>query len=606
MTTSGGSSAEPHRSLSRWWRRHRTRWSLPLVIVAVIVVLAVIDHLGSHQIRQVDQPAASVLEPAANGTVSVALDRPWEGFNPNTPAGAVSATPTLLDQVLPSAYVISPTKLVPVVNSALLLSVETLSTAPLVIQYQINPAAVWSDGVPVRATDFIYAWQSQRGTGVDVNGQADEVASTLGYQDISSITGSHGDETVTVHFTQPFTDWRLLFNHMVPAHIAEKVGWNEGFARFSPSVDLSAGPYVLSQVSGREAVLKTNPRWWGTKPVLRQVNVFYAPTSAAWTALLGGTNQSVAAPRYAASAAINAASSLPNTVSTSAQSLGFVELEFNLSAPTTARTVVREALAHMIDRTGIISQTVGVVQPSTGLMDDHLAVPGQTQYQPSSAANSYAEVDLATASTLLKSAGYTLADNGAFENASGKPLTIRLDVEVNDPWVVATAGEVERELRAAGVSVEPFNVPGPVALAQDAAANTFDAALVDRTASPFLTETAPWFSQDPTLQVGPYSQNWSNFNDPGVNVLFHQASRALNPDTGALDYAQVDDQLWDNMVGLPLFVEPGFVANGVQVADVTYNPSEDGIFWNLPLWTTLEPQSTKGKATVTTTATGTS
>ena len=59
--------------------------------------------------------------------------------------------------------------------------------------------------------------------------------------------------------------------------------------------------------------------------------------------------------------------------------------------------------------------------------------------------------------------------------------------------------------------------------------------------------------------------------------------------TGGAIYAQIDDQLWDQMVALPLFGEPAFVANGVQMANVQYNPSVDGILWNVALWTTLKP-----------------
>ena len=43
------------------------------------------------------------------------------------------------------------------------------------------------------------------------------------------------------------------------------------------------------------------------------------------------------------------------------------------------------------------------------------------------------------------------------------------------------------------------------------------------------------------------------------------------------------------MIGLPLFAEPSFVGNGVQIQNVQYNPSIDGILWNLSLWTTLKP-----------------
>src|SRR5208283_2939204 len=116
-------------------------------------------HVGSQRISQVDSaPAAQV--PVAGGGATVDLGRSWSGFNPGTPAGAQSSTPTLLSSVLPSAYVMTP-KLVPQVNAALLVSVEATSTTPLTVQYVINPKAVWSDGVPVTADDFVYAWQTQ-------------------------------------------------------------------------------------------------------------------------------------------------------------------------------------------------------------------------------------------------------------------------------------------------------------------------------------------------------------------------------------------------------------------------------------------------------------
>ena len=62
---------------------------------------------------------------------------------------------------------------------------------------------MWSDGVPVTADDFIYAWQSQRGDGVDVDGRPDQVASTLGYRDVASVVPSNDGKTVTVTFSTP-------------------------------------------------------------------------------------------------------------------------------------------------------------------------------------------------------------------------------------------------------------------------------------------------------------------------------------------------------------------------------------------------------------------
>ena len=120
-----------------------------------------------------------------------------------------------------------------------------------------------------------------------MDGQPDQVASTLGYRDVSSVTPSHGGKTVTVVFSAPFTDWRVMFSDMVPAHIASRVGWNHGFDTFDPAIDLSAGPLMLKSVSSEgTAVLVRNPKWWGVPSVLDKVTVQVAQDQAAWTRAL--------------------------------------------------------------------------------------------------------------------------------------------------------------------------------------------------------------------------------------------------------------------------------------------------------------------------------
>ncbi len=88
-------------------------------------------------------------------------------------------------------------------------------------------------------------------------GRPDSVASTLGYRDIDSLTGSNGGKTVTVVFHTPFADWASLFDDLLPAHIAETVGWNHGFDHFDPAVLVSGGPW---QVVSWVARLRDRPR----------------------------------------------------------------------------------------------------------------------------------------------------------------------------------------------------------------------------------------------------------------------------------------------------------------------------------------------------------
>ncbi len=588
MSPTGAEPVERRQRIASLWRQYRAQWTLPLVIIVIIGLVALVDRLGSHKISQVDQANTSVLVSAGGGQATVELDRPWAGLNPNTAAGAASSTPTLLASVLPSAYTVNP-KLVPQVNSNLLLSVEATSTSPLVVQYIINPRAVWSDGVPVSADDFIYMWKAEQGGGVDVDGQPDQIASTLGYRDVESVVGSHGGKTVTVKFSTPFTDWRVMFDHMVPAHIARRVGWNRGFDSFNPSVDLSAGPFVVQSASSGSAVLVRNPRWWGTPANLDRVVVNVAPNQEAWAAALASGNRTVVQPQTFDLGSLNQVTSMPNTQSDVHPSLDLVDLEFNVTAPTTSTTAARQLIAHAIDRNDLLNRTFGTIDSGLVINDDHLALAFQSNYNPSPASAAYDTRDLDTTDRLLKSLGYHEDPAGNYVDATGAPFVVRLAVESGVPWTSDVGALLSSQLRAAGIQVDTIAVDGPAGLVRAAANDSYDMAVVTRTSSPYQTSTANWYSGTVGATGTAGSEDWSNYDDPSVDQLFIRAAAALNPTSGQAIYGQIDDQLWNQMVALPLFGEPGLVANGVQIANVEYNATVDGVFWNLATWVTLKP-----------------
>ena len=147
-------------------------------------------------------------------------------------------------------------------------SASVVKANPQTVVYQINPKAAWSDGVPISASDFIYAWQAQSGNPKfkDAGGKPFLPASSAGYNQIASVTGSNGGKTVTVVYSKPYGDWQSLFsqaNPLLPAHIAQKVGFDSGYASFSPSVDISGGPYMIqSYAKGEDLVEVRNPHYW--------------------------------------------------------------------------------------------------------------------------------------------------------------------------------------------------------------------------------------------------------------------------------------------------------------------------------------------------------
>ena len=75
--------------------------------------------------------------------------------------------------------------------------------------------------------------------------------------------------------------------------------------------------------------------------------------------------------------------------------------------------------------------------------------------------------------------------------------------------------------------------------------------------------------------------------------------------TGSAIYGQIDDQLWDQMVALPLFAEPGMLADGAEIANVEYNDTADGVLWNVATWALLRP-GPPGTSAPTTSTTSTS
>ncbi len=68
------------------------------------------------------------------------------------------------------------------INDEFLDSAEQTSEDPQTVVYKIKQNAVWSDGTPVSADDFIYLWENCNGTNKD-----NDVASTTGYDQIESV-----------------------------------------------------------------------------------------------------------------------------------------------------------------------------------------------------------------------------------------------------------------------------------------------------------------------------------------------------------------------------------------------------------------------------------
>jgi peptide/nickel transport system substrate-binding protein len=547
----------------------------------------------------------------AGGTISLGISQSPTGCNPHTVSGDNPTTGLLLDGVLPSPYTVDPQGSVSQ-NQNLITQGEVVSLKPETIVYTLNPKARWADGVPITAADFIYNWQQQRS---DPSAAQDTVATILGYKDIESVKGSNSGRTVTVKFKTPFADWEMLFANLMPAHILEKLGWNPTCSTVDPAIDISGGPFEIATASATTVRLIDNPHWWGVKPNSRSIVIHIASSTdqlAQW--MRSGYTQMVL-PSTVTPSFLTQMASLPGTQTQVDVSNTLLQLEMASGPEARLSPDMRFALALTLNRQEIVNQEADWAKPGTLVADSHLFVQGQPGYHASPSTASPGSVPTTSSSTtttligqvggvnfpttpvldqaaaLMTASGF-VRDGSPWHTAFGVPFTLGLVVDDGDPWATATAPLVQSQLEAGGFSVVLYYVQSAADAGAVLANGYADLALLPRTSTPFLSQTLSWY----TMALGPPGQNgsqdWSGYSDSRFTQLVTSASQQLAENTAAADYAQADTQLWNEMVGLPLFAEPSTLVWSRSLGGVQPTPRSDSLLWYAQFWAVEKPEST--------------
>ncbi|MHB1582918.1 MAG: ABC transporter family substrate-binding protein [Acidimicrobiales bacterium] len=562
--------------------------------------------------------SASPLNPwvaGLGGTLTLGIDQAPTGCNPNARNGDTVADRLVLAPVLPSAFVTSSGDQ-PVYDSAVINQAEVVSPSPLTVVYTLNPHAVWSDGTPITAADFVYAWQQQRGPvatpfGFEEAGST-AAATSLGYRDIRSVTGSNRGRTVTVVFSTPFADWKMLFHDLLPVSVLQRTGWDPACRSVDPAIDLSGGPFELSSVTADQIVLTRNPRWWGQTPDLARIVVRIARDATELARWVTTGKVQVVQPSWFGTSFLASVSDHPAVSSAEEISAVFLQLEFATATGPTADLRLRQAVAHAIDRQSLVTQLVGPIDTEITPAASHLysqgqpaypgpvpapvQVAGQPTYHPPpppttpTAAMPYPLVAQPSETTsLLAQIGYVPDPQGVWGQPDGKPLVLRLVVDAGDEWASATAAVIVHQLTAAGLDVATTSEPTAQATGSALANGQADMALLPMTATPYPSEALAWYTPllGPPGQYG--SADWSNYDDPTLNTLLTKASRELSPVTASPMYAQADLMLWKAMVALPLFAEPEAMAWSSDTTGEGLSVDRADLLWSPGVWANRVP-----------------
>lgn len=523
---------------------------------------------------------------AQQAQINVAVPYLPSNFNPVTPAGDTQVTRAVMAGVWPSAFYVD-SRFQPVLDSGFLNSAELVSTNPETVVYEIKPQARWSDGVAISASDFIYNWEAQRGgAGLLEPGGAKVLAnSTIGYSDIKSVTGSNNGKTVTVVFRHYFSEWEALFSPLVPAHVSQRVGWNSGFTKPSPLVEVSGGPYEISTfIPGRLISLVRNPRYWGRKASLGTINFVVDPDPSLYpNQFQNSIINLVHTPAH--SILYSDLSSLVGVKTLLVPSLVTEELVFNLTSAPFNDFRLRKAVALAIDRSAITDYAIGSYVPEATPAGNNIFPKGIPQYQNDGQA--YMTSDVSGARSLLGSAGYTLSSAGQMEK-NGIPLKVRISVDSSDQQLLLVEQLIIRELGTVGITAVADNYSAGTLQSSILPSHKFDMAIV-----------AQKGSQNASFEVQRYSSagvgagyNYSGYSSSQADSLMAKAASELDPGTSAGVYNQLDKLIWKDLPSIPLYSVPDILAYDSGYFFIGQSSGKSTVFWNASSWT-YRPRSGK-------------
>ena len=545
---------------------HQRRRPLRLAAVFLAFALVTVACGGGGG----DDTGSSSTAVKEGGTLSYAADQEPTGFNNNTSKDNGTSVLNVVINMFPPVFRLHPDYSVRL-NQELMDSAAQTGADPQTIVYKIKQNAIWSDGTPVSADDFVYLWKNLNGS---IRGN--DVASTTGYDQIRSVKGSDNGKTVTVVFKQPFTDWKSLFYGLLPAHYMAKApgGWNTGLDRHPERIPVN-GPYRISGWDqGLSLTLARNDRYFGPKAHLDSIVFRFLPESTTQPAALQNNEVDLIYPQPQLDL-VAQVKALPDVRSELNIGLSFEHLDFNFDNEHLAVANVRKAIATGLNLTEVVNRTVRQFTDQAQPLGNRIWLPGQKYYQDHF--GRYGKGDVAAATRLLEDAGYTRGADGIYAKG-GKRLSLRISTTAGNQLRETQEQLIQAQLKQIGIDLKIVNADNRKLFGDWLPNGNFDIANFGWVGNPFAISS----NQDIYRSGG--GSNYGNYASRKVDQLFNQAVREVDEARSAELGNQIDRQLTADMATIPLYAKPTYLAVRDTFTNIGDNATQEGPFWNSNLW----------------------
>lgn len=525
-------------------------------------------------------PAAQLQQ---GGTLTFAIEKNVPNWNVNSSEGNVFETGMAVKTFLPYVFETTP-DLKQVLNEDVMVSAEQTSTSPQTIVYKIRPEAVWSDGTPITADDFVFQWKTMNGKDCP----ACAAAQNAGFDQIESITGSEGGKTVTLVFGTPYADWQNLFasgTPLYPAHIAAQQGdlntpaglaaaWN-WFGATVPTY--SGGPFQVADWQDNVALTLTpNPRWYGaTKSALDSLIMRVITEASQEPIALQNNEVQVIYPQPQVDL-VQQVQNIPGVSQYQGLGLTWEHLDLNLQNEYLADEPLRDAIFAATNVQSIIDSTVGQFNEDVTPLKSHMFVPGIDGYEdylpPEQGSG-----DVERARQILTEAGYTnIAEGQQLTRPDGRAVPpLRIRYTVGNAIRQTTAELIQAQVRPLGINLEivPTDDLGGTTSTGDYDLIVF--AWVQTPAS-FSNAQQTWLSTS--------DSNYGKYNNPEVDRMLNEAATSTDLAAARDVLNQAGRILAEDSYVLPLYQKPTIIAAQDNVANARNNSSLDGPTYNIEEW----------------------
>lgn len=454
-----------------------------------------------------------------------------------------------------------------------------VSADGLTVTMKLLPNLTWSDGQPLTASDFVFAWKL-------LTNPAAQSFNVGGYSEIASVTAVDA-HTVRTQFKTPLGPYLSYLPYALPQHELQPIALADLItsAEVNLTPKATSGPYLVSSYTINTAMtLAPNPHYTSSSfygPFLKQVTFSFLHDTGTLIQAFQSGSLTLAQDFFPSDLAqMGGAASLTLAV-------GYEHALYNQANPLLAQVAVRHALSLAVNRCTVAQAALrqvscqkfaaaSITSPQALDLDPTLAVPAP---------------DLVTANALLDKAGYATKNSAGIRmQPNGKPLAFTL-VTTNDSARQAEAAALAAMWKQIGIAITVKVVAGSQLFADfthngDLATGQFDIALFS-----FVGGADPDFTYDIY-----HSSAIPSATDPGGTNYGHirdaTLDAALQTERGTVDFAArvtALKQAQEIIVAkqfyvTPLYVWPLITLHAPALHDFLPGPALDGIDWNIADW----------------------